>query len=248
VRTTILCAALATPLFVFAFAPEAHAQYRPPVYYPGSRYVTAESDLKIRVKPKQASVYVDGYFAGKVDEFDGALQRLHVEPGQHEIVVYMPGHRSLRQRLYLSAGATRTIEGELEPLEPGAPDEPEPLPAEPAVERERADRDADRPPVQSRRPPRPMPPAAAPEPPRAETPSASRFGTVAIQVDPEGATILIDGERWTAPSGDERLIVQVEPGHHRLEVRKDGYNPYVTEIDVPADRTLPVNVSLSRPK
>jgi hypothetical protein len=247
----MLCAALATPLFVFGLALEAHAQYRyPPVYYPGYRYATAESDLKIRVRPKDASVYVDGYFAGKVDEFDGAFQRLHVEPGQHEIVVYMPGHRSLRQRLYLSAGATRTIEGELEPLAPGAPDEPEPVPAEPPTQRDRGERDTGRPPMQNRRPLRPTPPPAPPQQARPETssPTPSRFGTVALQVEPEGATILIDGEQWTARSGDERLILQVEPGRHRLEVQKDGYNTYAADIDVPADRTLPVNVSLSRPK
>src|SRR5215210_4130157 len=89
----------------------AAAQFRyPPIQYP-YRYATAESDLRILVKPKEAEVYVDGYFAGKVEEFDGAFQRLHVEPGQHEIAIYLEGYRTLKQHLYLSSRHTRKIEG-----------------------------------------------------------------------------------------------------------------------------------------
>ena len=59
-------------------ATSAIAQFRyPPMYpYPGYRY-TAEANLRLKVKPKEASVYVDGYFAGKVEDYDGAFERLH---------------------------------------------------------------------------------------------------------------------------------------------------------------------------
>ena len=108
----------------------ADAQFRyPPIQYP-YRY-TLESDLRILVKPKDASVYVDGYFAGKVDEFDGTFQRLHVEPGQHEITIYLEGYRSLKERLYLSSRATRKIEGTLERLGAGEALEPPPVPLDP---------------------------------------------------------------------------------------------------------------------
>jgi hypothetical protein len=104
------------------------AQFRyPPIQYP-YRYATAESDLRIVVKPKEAEVYVDGYFAGKVEEFDGAFQRLHVEPGQHEIQIYLEGYRTLKQHLYLSSRNTRKIEGTLERLGPGEQAEPQPTP------------------------------------------------------------------------------------------------------------------------
>ena len=83
------------------------------------------------------AVYVDGYFAGKVDEFDGKLQRLHVEPGEHEIVVYLDGYRSLRQRLYLSPNSTRTIDGRLEPLREGDVQEPPPQPTEDEMDLDR---------------------------------------------------------------------------------------------------------------
>ena len=46
------------------------AQLRYPPAYPGYRYAAPESDLRIAVKPKEADVYVDGYFAGKVESFN----------------------------------------------------------------------------------------------------------------------------------------------------------------------------------
>ena len=39
----------------------------------------------------------------------------------HEIVVYLDGYRSLRQRLYVSPNSTRKIEGTLEKLAAGEP-------------------------------------------------------------------------------------------------------------------------------
>jgi hypothetical protein len=130
----------------------AGAQFRyPPVQYP-YRYAAPESDLRILVKPKDASVYVDGYFAGKVDEFDGALQRLHVEPGQHDIIIYLEGYRSLKQHLYLSSRGTRKIEGTMERLGPGEAAEAPPAPVD-RLERDQPpeDDDSPRPPRRPRR-------------------------------------------------------------------------------------------------
>ena len=111
----------------------AGAQFRYPPYppYPYYAYAASESDVRILVKPKEAAVYVDGYFAGKVEEFDGAFQRLHVTPGAHEITIYLEGYRSLREKLYLSPRSSRKIEGTLERLAPGEQNEPLPTPAEP---------------------------------------------------------------------------------------------------------------------
>jgi hypothetical protein len=220
----------------------ATAQFRYPPYpiYPGYQYAAPESNLRFEVKPKDASVYVDGYFAGKVDDFDGAFQRLHVVPGEHDIAVYLEGYRTLHEKLYLSPNATRKIEGTLERLPAGEPPEPAPAPTEPP-----------QPPDPNRMPPYrgPMPrrgaPPAPPREPADRSPAAS-VGTLSIRVQPAGAEILIDGERWDGPSGDERLIVQVGEGRHRVEVRKEGYEPFTTEIDVRRGGTAPVNVSLAR--
>jgi hypothetical protein len=210
------------------------------------------------VKPKDASVYVDGYFAGKVEEFDGRFQRLHVEPGEHEITIYLEGYRSMRQRLYLSPNATRTIEGDLERLDPGEPQEPQPQPSrEPDDRVGPADGGYRRPPMARPRPRRaPEPPDQVPpdQPPPdsgrgargAEPGTPSRYASLSIRVQPGGSTVLIDGERWDGPSNDERLIVQVAEGHHVIEVDRDGYERFTTDVDVRPGETTPVNVNLRR--
>jgi hypothetical protein len=256
VRTTRL-ATLALPFVLVLLPTMAEAQFRP-LYpgYPAYRFVGPESDLRIRVKPEDAAVYIDGYFAGKVAEFNGAFERLHVAPGQHEIVIHLAGYRSLRQKLYLSPDTTRTIDGTLERLPPGETAEPVPTPAERA---EPADAPRMRPP----RGPAPRPGRADPRgdpgngDPRERTerdrdprdrpaPADSRSGALSIRVQPSGSTVLIDGERWAGPADNERLIVQVPEGRHTVEVQRDGFDPFETEVDVRRGQTAPVNISLTR--
>ena len=69
----------------------------PFAYYPYSTYaygLTLDSDVKVKVTPKDAQVFVDGYYAGVSDNFDGAFQRLHVTPGGHVITIYLDGYRT----------------------------------------------------------------------------------------------------------------------------------------------------------
>jgi len=65
-------------------------------------------------------------------------------------------------------------------------------------------------------------------------------------VQPANADVLIDGERWDGPSGDERLVVQVAPGVHHVEVRRDGYRTYQSDITARPGETSTVNISLTR--
>lgn len=219
----------------------AHAQFRYPLPYPyGGRYAP-ESDLRIDVMPKEAGVYVDGYFAGTVDEFNGTFQRLHVLPGEHEIVIYLDGHRSIRERLYLSPNATRKIVGTMDRLAPGEPLEPAPQPTEPPAGTPASP--AGRPGPRRGPPPPPSPERA---PGAAGRPRDAQGATLMIRVQPADADVLIDGERWRGPEGDDRLVVQVTGGRHRIEVRKDGYQPFTTEVDVPSGESVPLNVSLPR--
>ena len=249
-RTTIRSLAVLFPFIASTFPISADAQWVYPPPYPAYAYV-GESSLRINVKPPEASVYVDGYFAGKVQEFDGKLQRLHVLPGQHELVVYLVGYRSLKQQLYLGPNVTRTIEGTLEKLGAGDEQEPEPKPiAPPRVE---PPPDENFPPPQSpqrgpmsRRPTAPEEPPQPPPPPRASDEEPSRFAALAIRVQPGGATIRIDGQQWDGPSGDDRLIIQVGEGHHTIQVERNGYEPYSTEVDVRRGETTPVTVTLRR--
>jgi hypothetical protein len=59
----------------------------------------ASAALRLEVKPPEAEVYLDSYLAGTVEEFDGFFQRLRLSPGTHEIVIYLDGYRTLREKL-----------------------------------------------------------------------------------------------------------------------------------------------------
>ena len=73
-----------------------------PRYYPVYDY---RAEVRLHVKPREAAVYVDGFFAGLVDEFDGVFQRLPLPPGGHEFVLYLEGYRTAHYSLYLRPGS-----------------------------------------------------------------------------------------------------------------------------------------------
>jgi hypothetical protein len=56
--------------------------------------------------------------------------------------------------------------------------------------------------------------------------------------------VLIDGEAWLGSDQDERLLVNVPAGSHRVEVRKQGHESFSTEVEVRPGETTPINVSL----
>lgn len=214
-------------------------------YYPPYGYIYDNSGAaKIEVKPQNAEVYVDGHLVGRVDDFDGWLQRLYVPPGEHELQIYMPGHRTLRENVLFRPGATLKISGALEPLPPGTPDEPRPAP-KPSAERPRGGPDEYGPDYGRRYPP-PGPPRDRPRDSSQEPASVDNFGSLAIRVQPATAEIVIDGDRWESPSAGERLVVQLAEGEHRVEIRLAGYRTFSGTIRVRRGETTPLNVSLTR--
>lgn len=72
--------------------------------------------LRLKVKPNQATVYVDGYYAGRVDDFDGMFQRLVIEEGPHKIEMSAPGYQRLAIDVSIRAFENITFQGELEPI------------------------------------------------------------------------------------------------------------------------------------
>jgi PEGA domain len=71
------------------------------------------------------------------------------------------------------------------------------------------------------------------------------FGTLSIRTIPADAVILVDGERWDRPEGDTRFSIELANGVHQVEVRKEGFHPYVRTVDIPGGRTFVLNVSLT---
>jgi len=69
--------------------------------------------LKLKVKPRDAEVLVDGYFAGQVDDYDGAFQKLHLEPGPHRIEIRLEGYEPLSFEVRILPDKTITYKGDL---------------------------------------------------------------------------------------------------------------------------------------
>lgn len=211
-----------------------YGQYYPDPYYRSRYYNTGAA--RLQVTPREAQVYIDGYFSGSVDDYDGRFQRLHVEAGEHELQLYLPGYRTIREKVLFRPGATLKVSYTMERLAAGEAAEPRPSPAE-GARRTPAPRGG-YPPDYGR-------PRGSERAPR-EGQRASDSGDIAIRVQPADAEISIDGERWEAPQGGERLIVQLDEGEHRVEIHKDGYRPFSTTVRVRRGETAPLNVSLTR--
>jgi PEGA domain-containing protein len=198
------------------------------IVYPFPPYspIYGDSSVHMQVTPREAEVFVDGYYAGIVDNFDGTFQRLRLEPGQHEIVIYREGYRSRTERVYLAINRTFKIRAQLEPLAPGEPAEPRPVPAAPSASATGA------------QPPQPLPGARP-----ADRPGDT--GQLSLRVAPADADVTIDGQPWTT-TGQETTMIDVSEGRHVIQVRRAGYIGYLTEVEVRAGETTNLDVTLRR--
>jgi hypothetical protein len=70
--------------------------------------------LRMNVEPKDAEVYVDGYYAGIVDDFDGHFQHLTLVPGPHRVEVRAPGYLTLVFDVSIQAHHTTEYRGALQ--------------------------------------------------------------------------------------------------------------------------------------
>jgi hypothetical protein len=75
-------------------------------------------NLRLKVKPTNAQVYVDGYFVGEVDSFDGVFQRLGLESGAHRVELRAEGYEPVEFEVMLTPGETVTYKGEMKPRRP----------------------------------------------------------------------------------------------------------------------------------
>jgi len=237
-RFTLMLATAAA--FTLASSITARAQIvypYPPYGYAGVR---PDASVRLEVTPRDAEVYVDGYYAGIVDDFDGVFQRLRVEPGQHDITIYHDGYRAVHQRVYLTRDRTFKIKQRMEQLPAGDVGEPRPIPA---------------PLPAGAQPPRPLPRGGRGTPPNLPPPTIppggnaspaapGATGRLTIQIQPADASVLIDGQPWPAAPGQDTVVVDVSEGRHVIQVRKPGYVGYLTEADVRRGETTTVNVTL----
>jgi hypothetical protein len=224
--------------------------------YPAYRYYR-DASMRFDVKPNDASVYVDGYYAGVVDDFDGAFQRLHTAPGGHEVTLFLEGYRTYTERVYLSPDNTFKLHHAMERLaagerseRPPAPQPPQQFegqggpPPEPGV-----GAPLPRGPVGGRRLPRnyppPPPPDSAPQPPPGPATSDNRDnrGTLSLNLQPSDAEVLVDGTPWRGPNQD-RLLIDLSEGRHNVQIRKSGFIGYLTDVQIRRGETTSLDVRL----
>jgi hypothetical protein len=243
IRFTILLASLA--FMVASWPADLQAQVDP--------VFDRHADLRVLVTPKDAGVYVDDYYMGIVDDFNGLFQRLPLRPGEHEIVLYLEGYRTVHRHLSLAPGATYKLHWNMDKLRAGERSEA-PGVAPPQVP----------PSPHGAAPPVPLPPLAGaplPAPVRSPGPGAAQdsrlppapagvetFGAVSIRVQPAGAEITIDSQPWGVASDHGALLVQIAEGRHHVEIQKNGYKAYSGDVEVRRGETAPLNVNLAPDK
>ncbi|HEX6463049.1 MAG TPA: PEGA domain-containing protein, partial [Vicinamibacterales bacterium] len=239
--------------------------------YPPGYFFGPWASARIEVKPKEAQVYLDGYYVGIVDQFDGFFQRLDIPTGEHELSIYMPGYRTLRERMLFRPGQNYHFKETMQPLAAGEPQEPKPQPDPNAAPRNAPGPYPNAPyptapypnapypnapypnapyppsPGPYRQPPPPPAgePRMEPVPPGAPQYRGGEFGTLNLRVQPEDAVVTVDGQHWDNPQGGSRLTVQLAPGRHRIEVRKDGFRNYSSTIEIRPGEPQTLNISLT---
>jgi PEGA domain len=104
----------------FVNAPFFYDPFWAPYYLYGPYpYGVPETAVKVDVKPKQAQVFVDGYYAGIADDLDGVFKHLPTTPGGHEISIRLEGYKTVNQNIYVAPGTTFKLKLTLDKLVPG---------------------------------------------------------------------------------------------------------------------------------
>jgi hypothetical protein len=78
----------------------------------------AYGGVRIDLPQRDAEVYADGYYAGIVDDFDGALQHLDLPVGPHHIEVRANGFEPIAFDVAVQPGRTIAYRAALQPIRP----------------------------------------------------------------------------------------------------------------------------------
>lgn len=179
--------------------------------------------IRMLIDQEKAKVYVDGYYAGVVDDFDGLFQRLYVSPGRHEIAVKLDGYKTERFEVYVQNGSTVKIGHDM-------------------VRGEGEQRNMEYAPL-----------ARNQEPAEREAPREDRYapnqddraqGTLRLDVRPDDASVYVDGTF----SGSARELRQLplSAGRHRIEIVRPGFRTYDRDVEVDGGRGTDLSVELEK--
>jgi len=80
---------------------------------PKAEYSTVTSEIKLKVTPDRAAVFVDGSFAGYVKQFSGMGRGMLVSPGDHHIKIALAGYQEFNTDVKLLPKQKITLKTEL---------------------------------------------------------------------------------------------------------------------------------------
>jgi len=106
-----------TPLAVAAPAPRAQLQFE-------TQAITGS--LVLQVQPPNAQLFVDGYYVGMPEDFDGVRGELQLEPGPHKIELIAPAYENVTFNVRIAANQTVRYENAMKPAAAAPPPPPAP--------------------------------------------------------------------------------------------------------------------------
>lgn len=201
--------------------------------YPRYRYAyDQEGSLRVLVEPEETKVYVDGYYAGVVDDFDGIFQRLHVTPGRHQLSFKLPGYQTHRVLVYVPADETLRIHHRMvKGAESQVTEESMVRPGDEARERSARER------YSLRR-------ERVEEDDEEAEENEDDTGTLRLDVEPRDASVYIDGEFRGA--GRELRRLELPPGRHRIEIVRPGFRTLERDVEVKSGRSEDLEIRLEK--
>ena len=90
---------------------------------PRVQYSDVTSEVKLKVEPDRAAVFLDGAFVGYVHEFGGLGRAMLIAPGKHEIKIALVGYKDFTTEVNLQPNQKFTVETK---LVPGSVDQADP--------------------------------------------------------------------------------------------------------------------------
>jgi hypothetical protein len=80
---------------------------------PQAQFSAVNGEIKLEVTPERAAVFVDGHFAGTVNQFRGAGRAMLVAPGSHHIKIDLVGYQPFETDVTLLAKQKITVKTDL---------------------------------------------------------------------------------------------------------------------------------------
>jgi hypothetical protein len=219
------------------------------VVYPNNNY-GGFGALDTDVSPERAEIWVDGKKVGLADDYDGFPTYLWLPKGTYDVVIYLPGYKTIARQYTIYPGLVIDVEDRMErgqethPLELG-PQTHERRDARIRAEQERLQQieESRRWEEDSRQAPEPT---ERVEPSERALDARAEPGRLVLRVEPSDASVYLDG-RFLG-TGDEldrlRSGLLVDPGSHRVEVVRPGWQSEEETVEIESGGEITLAIEL----